>query len=208
MCRFSVDSWWEWIPRSMIMWQWCIHFCENQPNFLPKWLNYCMFSLVSNCSYVPNLYRHLVLVFWIWGMAINVQFSGFFWFFINSHLPNDKGYWPSFHMCIFWRDGSVVKSCCSSRGPSSCTPSPHGGPQPSIIPVPGNPGSLLTSTNTIHMDYTTHTTHTHIYIWKPDTCTHKIMANSFLHILILEVSTAVIMPIKQWGSGECFLMIF
>ena len=39
-----------------------------------------------------------------------------------------------------WRDGSGVKSTgCSYRGPRFNSLHPHGGSQPSITPVPGDP---------------------------------------------------------------------
>ena len=39
-----------------------------------------------------------------------------------------------------WGDGSEVKStCCSCRGPRFSSQRPHGGPQPSVTPVPGDP---------------------------------------------------------------------
>ena len=45
-------------------------------------------------------------------------------------------------MCLpgSWRDGAAVKSMgCSSREPKFELQDPHGGSQPSVIPVPGDP---------------------------------------------------------------------
>ena len=60
-----------------------------------------------------------------------------------------------------WGDGSEVKStCCSCRGPRFSSQRPHGGPQPSVTPVPGDPSSPLKElTHMIHAH--THTQKMH-----------------------------------------------
>ena len=37
-----------------------------------------------------------------------------------------------------WRDGSVVNTGCSSRGPGFNFQNPHGGSQPFVVPVSGD----------------------------------------------------------------------